>query len=205
MSFGRKDADCEVIEIMMQILPGSSNEAAVIAALPTFRKLARAATRLLPSPPDLIGWPSIPEPPRSITHAPEYWFARSSRAMTAMKRGLDLMRRRGCGIDRLAQDHDQRAEADIEQRQQQKRIAKTHHHRLAMHDLRQLLHRHHRGIAEAREFLGEHVERLDRGSVAPVDLVVQPRNVEIGAAVERGVEQGKAERAAKIAGQVEQP
>jgi hypothetical protein len=39
MGFGREDTDCEVIEII-QILPGSSNEAGFIAALSAFRKLA---------------------------------------------------------------------------------------------------------------------------------------------------------------------
>src|SRR5438552_3797207 len=38
--------------------------------------------RILPSPPGLTGWPSIPARLRSIIDAPAYWVARSSRAMT---------------------------------------------------------------------------------------------------------------------------
>src|SRR5204862_569990 len=38
--------------------------------------------RILPSPPGLTGWPSIPGRLRSIIDAPAYWVARSSRAMT---------------------------------------------------------------------------------------------------------------------------
>src|SRR4051794_10592536 len=37
---------------------------------------------MLPSPPGLTGWPSIPGRLRSIVDAAAYWVARSSRAMT---------------------------------------------------------------------------------------------------------------------------
>src|SRR5215212_6536948 len=96
-----------------------------------------------------------------------------ARSPAMVKNNNALMRRLRGRRGRLFQKHDQHAEAKIKHRQQEKGVAVSHDNGLAMHDLRQLLHRHQRGVAHPLQALGEYVERFGRGGVAPGHPLVQ--------------------------------
>ena len=57
---------------------------------------------------------------------------------------------------RLVDEQHQEAERDVEQRQHEEGVAITHHRGLAVHELRELLHRHQGGVAHALQALGEY-------------------------------------------------
>jgi hypothetical protein len=79
-----------------------------------------------------------------VTRAKSLNFHRVSAATVALMRRLH--RRKHV---RLVQQQHREAEAEIEHGEHEEGVAIAHHHRLAVHDLRQLLHRHQRGVAHA--------------------------------------------------------
>ena len=100
-------------------------------------------------------------------------------------------------------DDSEDGERDKQHRQRQEHIGKAHHHRLPAHHQRHLLERHCLSIAaEIMEPCRQGREHLGRGSPRPGHLLVQPRQMQVHAVVEHGVECGKPHRTAEIARQV---